>query len=324
MDKPYELFLQAEHDSAPALDDFFLDPERPPETAWAFRTDILVPDEARLDEAADEEKTSSVDSLDEVSYLHDISPPKQEATTLRASSSDNFSFDNFNSSPKDQPIDFRHRNVLCPPQTSNNFAYVTGEQSAMSTEDSANESIESVENHQFDQSSEKGNCMGGIDSRFEGSIRAIRNSFLIQSSDIRCTAFHTNSVRKEVQKPPTTAGIGLDNLKAVFDLERPKAEKALGLKRTTFSNLCRHYGILKWPFRTIRDARNRMKANEILLSNRSVSKERRRKIMEQQRLLEKVIYLIYEDPRQSRDSNTLAVLLRIVAARENHSTFSEL
>lgn len=130
--------------------------------------------------------------------------------------------------------------------------------------------------------------------------------------------------RKQVQKPPTTAGISLDDLKAVFHLERPQAEKMLRLKRTTFSNLSRHYGIAKWPFRTIRDAMNRMKANESLLSSKGVSKERRRKIIEQQRLLKGVIALIYSDPKESRDSNTLAVLLRIVASRETGSRYSEL
>lgn len=132
------------------------------------------------------------------------------------------------------------------------------------------------------------------------------------------------SYMKEVQKPPTTAGIGLEDLKAVFHLERPKAEKQLRLKRTTFSNLSRHYGISKWPFRTIRDAMNRMKANNRLLVNRNVSKERQRKLSEQQRLLTGVIKLIYADPRESRDSNTLAVLLRIVASRESRSKLSEL
>lgn len=122
---------------------------------------------------------------------------------------------------------------------------------------------------------------------------------------------------RQVQKPPTTEHLTLEDLKAVFHLERPKAEKMLKLKRTTFSNLSRHYGISKWPFRTIRDALNRMEANKRLLDNSSVSKERRRKLMRQQRLLHDVIDLIYKDPRHSRDSNTLAVLLMIVAAKDN-------
>lgn len=151
---------------------------------------------------------------------------------------------------------------------------------------------------------------------FAQNMRSLPNTIMDNSKPqnipIPCDPFF----RKEVQKPPTTAGIGLEDLKAVFHLERPKAEKKLGLKRTTFSNLSRHYGISKWPFRTIRDALNRMDANNRLLSNTSLSRERRRKLNRQQKLLQDVIKLIYLDPTQSRDSNTLAVLLMIVAGNE--------
>lgn len=123
--------------------------------------------------------------------------------------------------------------------------------------------------------------------------------------------------KRKVQKPPTTAGITLDNLKAVFGLERPEAEKRLGLKRTTFSNLSRFYGISKWPFRTIRDATNRRKANERLLQDPHLSTEKRRKLQRQQAHLQGVINLMYSDPSQSKDSNTLAVLMNIVSSREN-------
>lgn len=123
--------------------------------------------------------------------------------------------------------------------------------------------------------------------------------------------------KKKVQKPPTTAGITLDNLKAVFGLERPEAEKRLGLKRTTFSNLSRFYGISKWPFRTIRDASNRKKANERLLRDTTLSNEKRKKLLRQQAHLQGVINLMYSDPSQSKDSNTLAVLMNIVSSREN-------
>ncbi len=122
--------------------------------------------------------------------------------------------------------------------------------------------------------------------------------------------------KKKVQKPPTTAGITLDNLKAVFGLERPEAEKRLGLKRTTFSNLSRYYGISKWPFRTIRDATNRKQANEIALRDKNLSKEKRKKLLRQQMNLQGVINLMYSDPSQSKDSNTLAVLMNIVSSRE--------
>lgn len=128
--------------------------------------------------------------------------------------------------------------------------------------------------------------------------------------------------QKDFTKPPTTAGITLDDLKEVFDLERPKAEKHLNLKRTTFSNLSRHFGISKWPYRTIRDVRNRQKANDDILQRGNISKEKRRKLLEQQRNLEDVIELIYSDPTESRDSNTLAVLLKIVESRRKGARFA--
>lgn len=129
--------------------------------------------------------------------------------------------------------------------------------------------------------------------------------------------FEAGAPKKKVQKPPTTAGITLDNLKAVFGLERPEAEKRLGLKRTTFSNLSRYYGISKWPFRTIRDATNRKEANEIALRDKSLSKEKRKKLLRQQNNLQGVINLMYSDPSQSKDSNTLAVLMNIVSSRDD-------
>lgn len=142
---------------------------------------------------------------------------------------------------------------------------------------------------------------GGIDG----------HEYEVENLDDMC---HVN--RKAIQKPPTTAGISIEDLKNVFHLDRPRAEKELNLKRTTFSNLSRHYGISKWPFRTIRDARLRIGANERILKLTNLTKDKRRKLLRQQRLLEGVIALIYENPRESRDSNTLAVLIRIVAARE--------
>lgn len=122
-------------------------------------------------------------------------------------------------------------------------------------------------------------------------------------------------------KPPTTAKIRLDDLKKVFHLERPKAEKYLNLKRTTFSNLSRHFGISKWPYRTLRDVQKRRQANESLLCKGSISKEKRRKLLQQQCNLSEVVNLIYDDPTESRDSNTLAVLLKMVDSRRNGSKF---
>jgi hypothetical protein len=123
------------------------------------------------------------------------------------------------------------------------------------------------------------------------------------------------------QKPPTTAGITLEDLKAVFHLHRPEAEKRLNLKRTTFSNLSRHYGISKWPFRTLRDADNRIFHNENLLVTGSLSRDRKSKIQTQQRRLRAVKALMYEEPCLSKDSNTLSTLLKLVESRELKSEF---
>lgn len=118
------------------------------------------------------------------------------------------------------------------------------------------------------------------------------------------------------QKPPTTAGIGLHHLKEVFHLHRPEAERHLRLKRTTFSNLSRYYGISKWPFRTLRDADKRIEHNAEMLRRPSTGRAKRRKLEVQQRYLRAVKELMYEEPHQSKDSNTLAVLLKMVAERE--------
>lgn len=121
---------------------------------------------------------------------------------------------------------------------------------------------------------------------------------------------------KAPQKPPTTAGIGLEQLKEVFHLHRTEAESHLQLKRTTFSNLSRFYGVSKWPYRTLRDADKRMAHNIDLLSRPSTSCEKRRKLEVQQWHLQAVKELMYKEPQQSKDSNTIAVLLQIVAERE--------
>lgn len=123
---------------------------------------------------------------------------------------------------------------------------------------------------------------------------------------------------KAPPKPPTTAGISLEHLKNVFKFHRPEAERHLQLKRTTFSNLSRYYGISKWPFRTLRDADKRIEHNAELLSRPSTGREKRRKLEVQQRHLHAVKALMYAEPHQSKDSNTIAVLLQIVAARENN------
>lgn len=122
---------------------------------------------------------------------------------------------------------------------------------------------------------------------------------------------------KTTQKPPTTVGISLEHLKDVFHLHRPEAERKLNLKRTTFSNLSRHFGISKWPFRTLRDADKRLKHNHALLRKPSTSREKRRKLEAQQRRLRAVKELMYAEPHQSKDSNTLSVLLTLVEEREH-------
>ncbi|CAN8066098.1 unnamed protein product [Agarophyton chilense] len=171
-------------------------------------------------------------------------------------------------------------------------------------------------------SSDESVTIGSEGLSLELKVKDIQKRFMIQNMKERAPL--QTSFKKEFQKPPTTAGITLEDLKEVFHLERPKAEKRLRLKRTTFSNLSRYYGISKWPFRTIRDALNRIKANEKMLNSKVLSREKIRKLKEQQRLLYGVIDLIYSDPKESKDTNTLAVLLRIVAARENPGKYSDM
>lgn len=144
-------------------------------------------------------------------------------------------------------------------------------------------------------------------------------SELSEGSSMNC-----DTVCKGVAKPPTTANITIQDLKRVFHYERPRAEKELGLKRTTFSNLSRHFGISKWPYRTLRDVHKRFTANEVLLKGVEISKEKRRKLIDQQDNLQAVTKLIYDDPSKSRDTNTLAVLLRIVANRKRGHLGSDL
>jgi RWP-RK domain len=127
---------------------------------------------------------------------------------------------------------------------------------------------------------------------------------------------------KTTQKPPTTTGISLQHLKDVFHLHRPEAERQLNLKRTTFSNLSRHFGISKWPFRTLRDADKRLKHNAAILRKASTGREKRRKLETQQRRLRAVKELMYAEPHQSKDSNTLSVLLTMVADRERRDGHS--
>lgn len=124
--------------------------------------------------------------------------------------------------------------------------------------------------------------------------------------------------RKIVKKPPMTKGIEINMLKSLFGMKRTCAQKHLNLKRTTFSNLCRYYGIPKWPYRTLRDANTRMQANDKLLLT-SLSPARASKLCHEQVLLKKVISLIYNNPRASRNSNTLAALKSMTEGQENES-----
>lgn len=146
------------------------------------------------------------------------------------------------------------------------------------------------------------------------------SSFFLWDDESRCqspSGSRRHRQSKVFQKPPTTLNISLENLKEVFHLHRPEAERHLNLKRTTFSNLSRYYGISKWPFRTLRDADKRITHNRELLQRPSTSREKRRKLEIQQRRLRAVKDLMYSEPHQSKDSNTLSVLLSLVAAREN-------
>lgn len=190
-----------------------------------------------------------------------------------------------------------------------------------------------LENEQGKWSLEGSSHTASEDASVQQSVVHVKNPGYLLSSQISSTtesngdqsinktvgfsAARRNNKGRFVQKPPTTSGITLNDLKAVFHLHRPEAERRLKLKRTTFSNLSRHYGIAKWPFRTLRDAEKRMMHNEKILRRGGISPEKRQKILEQQRHLRAVQLLMYEEPHQSKDSNTLSVLLQLVANRES-------
>lgn len=323
MEKPYQLFYHGENDSITALDDLLLCTERHNDNAWPFKGDMLSPSQHQLDDHRLDDKPIPDESLAGIPYLHDVSTVKQQPALLQNTLHPNSPDTHLN--PTDMSTCVQTRPIKPSPpsdKSTSSLANGSGAQSTLSIGGTGSESEQNAGQHYCSSESEK--SLDFSTKQFSDKLRDVPSKFAIYADDMRYTDSHASPARREVQKPPTTAGIGLEDLKAVFHLERPKAERKLRLKRTTFSNLSRHYGISKWPFRTIRDARNRMKANAGSLSNRSLSKERRRKLMEQQRLLDGVIKLIYSDPRESRDSNTLAVLLRIVAARENRSRYSEL
>lgn len=174
------------------------------------------------------------------------------------------------------------------------------------------------------QTGELTKCLDGYSSSVVnvcvpgGQVSNTTESNVSQWHDGRSDHYALRKLQKvrAVQKPPTTAGITLEDLKSVFHLHRPEAEKRLNLKRTTFSNLSRHFGISKWPFRTLRDAEKRMSHNENILKKTGLSQEKKRKILDQQRHLRAVKALMYNEPHQSKDSNTLSALLKLVGDRE--------
>lgn len=320
MEKSYDLFLQDEHDNVTALDDLLNCSERQDDTDWNFKNDLLHSDGSRLEDiVAVDTRDSISESLEDASYLN-AACTKQENVEAKTSSTGSFTFENLDHELKPNSFALHGANVSSSASKSTKcMSYGTDEPSRSSADVSKYTVLQ--EDH-IGYHSENCTSVGGTDGDLGEKLRSMQSIYAVNSNTPKRASCTGLQVRKEVQKPPTTAGIGLKDLKAVFHLERPKAEKKLRLKRTTFSNLSRHYGISKWPFRTIRDAMNRMEANEHLLGNRSLSKARRRKLAEQQRLLRGVIDLIYADPRESRDSNTLAVLLSNVA-RDSPPKYSE-
>lgn len=316
MERNYELFVN-DDDNVTALDDILNASER---QDWNFKSDVLNPVYCKS-EAVAEDADSISETLCEITYLHEYAS-ESETIGSNIPSSESFSLEslhstgnlytihedqgNASSSESVSRVDDSYGAEPLTPLSSCMPPYLDGDQ-VPSNNTLMSNALPSVS-----------------ETNLEQRIKSIQNCFVENLKVVNNNRACDGAIRKEVQKPPTTAGIGLEDLKAVFHLERPKAEKKLCLKRTTFSNLSRHYGISKWPFRTIRDAMNRMQANSRMLKNRNISEERQRKLCEQQRLLAGVINLIYSHPHESRDSNTLAVLLRIVAARESPSKFSEI
>lgn len=322
MEKPCDLFLQEDGDNATALDDLLSGSGRQEDAEWHFKSDFLTVVSPRFDEISDVERSETIsESFEESHCLESLETKPSGVSEAKTSENNIVTFEKYNNRLREMT---KEESYLEPISSNSSSIGVANQGSTtMSTLSSDVSRYNQGKNEEMNEELGQPNASCS-ETNIEQTVRSIQRRYSFWSDDVERNVMRGSSIRKEVQKPPTTAGIGLDDLKAVFHLERPKAEKKLRLKRTTFSNLSRHYGISKWPFRTIRDATNRMEANRRLLMNRSVSKERQRKLSEQQRLLSGVIELIYSDPRESRDSNTLAVLLRIVAARESPSQFSDI
>lgn len=319
MEKPYEIFPADEADAPTYLADLLEYQGRSSETPWATKQDLLVQDECHIaDIVSGTQESMESDMLEDRSYFPEICS-KEESTEAENYSATSLDYEALEYPLRDKIVEAdessspRTQVASSGSKSEDSSSFDTGDPGGLSAEDSAYEASFDANTIYSEYCSEYAQT-----SSCDQRTASFRNGIGNHLSNKQRHKYSFFPTQKEVQKPPTTAGIDLEHLKAVFHFERPKAEKELQLKRTTFSNLSRHYGISKWPFRTIRDARNRMEANDVLLRNRSLSKSRHRKLLEQQKQLKDVIKLIYSDPRQSRDTNTLAVLLSKVAQRNPH------
>lgn len=320
MDLSHDFSFQSfDGDQFSVLDDFLNSSDRP---LWNFRSELPDSD-AKLDyfdpTRIDDPTTNSIHDLPPLFQTSSVDTAEKDRTQNVVSSL--FSVP----SPITQTCIGKRECTLVPPLVESTSILTSirapppSEWVVSGTSDSSKNIIRqegfSEDEHCFASSCTEPNLPPDMEVSCD-----VESSHITDRSD--CQGNDADDCQKDFTKPPTTAGITLDDLKEVFDLERPKAEKHLNLKRTTFSNLSRHFGISKWPYRTIRDVRNRQKANDQVLRRGNISKEKRRKLLEQQRNLEDVIQLIYADPTESRDSNTLAVLLKIVESRRKGSRFA--
>lgn len=313
MEKTYEVFFPDGVGTVTYLDDFFAGPDRPNETSWNLKQDPLIQDGCPLaDIVSGTHEPVEEDILQNATYLGGICT-KGDTVEAKTFSEASLTFATLEYDVKGNVIGMEERSLpetvadSSASKSEESASYDTGDPSASSIEESAPQSPSDGNIAYSKYCSEYARSSGGGQ---RGT--SFQSLYGIRSAGVERHRRSGYPSRKKVPKPPSAKDKNLDDLRGVFHMARPKAEKKLDLKRTTFSCLNRHYGISKWPFRTIRDAVNRMEANEVLLRNRSLSKSRRRKLQEQQRLLLGVIRLIYSDPQQSRDANTLAVLLNTV------------
>lgn len=345
MNNAQQSFAQVSNDHDSALDDFFHPAANEP---WILKGDSICTDDTALEsfdpttaydafneafhlERLQDKSLSRFDSLEDNAPLHSVTPTQLQDFLCQEEESYTFEAAHHPHQPAAASTD--HKSVLkMEPSEEQHFWYKPADFTTSSSQDASSVAKKNRVLQDYQKPAWKNEEYVAIISspddtfvnRFSNPVNSCQESddseqVSDRNSGRSCISW--DKQQKEFAKPPKTANICLNDLKKVFHLERPQAEKALNLKRTTFSNLSRHFGISKWPYRTIRDVENRQSANTKTLREGGISNDKRRKLLEQQENLKKVIDLIYSDPTISKDSNTLAVLLKMVEPRKKGERF---